>query len=110
MAWERLKNKYEPTSAPSLVMTERISRKSSLFKNEDPNAWIKTLEEFRINLEGMGSSMSDDHFMIHVLSTLTSDYELQMDLLEKRIENKENHFEVDKFREESKLRFEILST
>ena len=32
MAWERLKNKYEPTSDPSLVKTERLFRQSTLSK------------------------------------------------------------------------------
>jgi hypothetical protein len=32
MAWERLKNKYEPTSAPSLVKAERLFRQSSFSK------------------------------------------------------------------------------
>jgi hypothetical protein len=40
MAWERLKNKYEPTSAPSLVKTEILFRQRSLTRNEDPDAWI----------------------------------------------------------------------
>jgi hypothetical protein len=39
--------------------------------------------------------MTDDQFMIHVLNNLTSDYELHMVLLERRIENKENPLEVD---------------
>ena len=56
MAWERLKNKYEPTSAPSLVKTERLFRKSSLSKNEDPDAWITTLEEFRMKIRRHGIS------------------------------------------------------
>ena len=55
--------------------------------NEVPDAWITTLEEFGMTLEDMGSAMTDDQFMIHVLNNLTSDYELQMFLLEKRIGN-----------------------
>jgi hypothetical protein len=53
MAWETLKNKYDPTSFPSLVKTERIFRQSYLCKNEDPDALITTLEQFRIKLEDM---------------------------------------------------------
>ena len=30
MAWERLKSKYEPTSAPSLVKTERVRMKTQI--------------------------------------------------------------------------------
>jgi hypothetical protein len=43
MASERLKNKNEPISAPSLVKTERMFRQSSI------------LEKFRKKLEDMGS-------------------------------------------------------
>jgi hypothetical protein len=44
LAWERLRDKYEPNSAPSLVKTERMFRQRSLCKNEDPDAWITTIE------------------------------------------------------------------
>jgi hypothetical protein len=33
----------------------------------------------------MGSSMTDDQFIVQVLNSLASDYELQMRLLEKQI-------------------------
>jgi hypothetical protein len=35
LAWEKLKRKYDPISAPSLVKTERRFRESRLGKNED---------------------------------------------------------------------------
>jgi hypothetical protein len=109
MAWERLTNKYEPTSVPSLVKTERLFTKISFCKNEDPDAWITTIEKFRMKLEDMGSAVTDDQFMIHVLNNPTSDYELQMILLEQRIVNKENPLEFDELRKELNLRFERLS-
>jgi hypothetical protein len=54
------------------------------------------LEELRMKLEDMGSARTHDQFMIHVLNNLTSDYELEMALLEKRMGNNENMLEVDK--------------
>jgi hypothetical protein len=57
----------------------------------------------------MGSAMTDDHFMIHVLNNPTSDYELQMFLLEKRIGNKDNPLHVSKLRVKWNQRFERLS-
>ena len=36
LAWEKLKKKFEPISAPSLVKTERMFRESKLNKDEDP--------------------------------------------------------------------------
>ena len=47
--------------------------------------------------------MTDDQFMIHVLKNLTSEYELQMVLLEKRNGNKANPLEGDELREELNL-------
>jgi hypothetical protein len=109
MAWARLKNKYEPNSAPSLVKTERMFRQSSLCKNVYTDDWITTLEEFRMKLDDMGSAMTDDQFMIRMLNNLTSDYKLQMVLMENRIIDKENPLEVDELCEKLSLRFERLS-
>ena len=110
IAWEKLTKKYDPVSAPSLVKTERIFRDSRLGKNEDPEVWINTLEDLQVKLEVMGSSMTDDQFMIQVLNSLTGDYELQMLLLEKRIGNIENPLSIEELKEELSLRFERLST
>jgi hypothetical protein len=54
----------------------------------------------------MESKITDYQFMIHALNNLTSDYELQIDLFEKRIGNKENPLQADKLHEELNLRFE----
>jgi hypothetical protein len=60
LAWEKLKKKYDPISAPSLVKTERMFRESRLGKNEDPEIWISNLEDLRITLENMGLNMTDN--------------------------------------------------
>jgi len=62
-----------------------------------------------MKLEDMGSAMTDDQYMIHVLKNLTSDYELQMVLLEKRIGNKTNPLKGDDLREVLNLQLERLS-
>ena len=103
LAWEKLKKKYVPISAPSLVKTERMFRESRLGKNEDPEVWMNNLEDLRIKLETMGSAMTDDQFIVQVLNSLTSDYELQMLLLEKQIGNKENPLSIEELKEELNL-------
>jgi hypothetical protein len=40
ITWERLKNKYEPVSAPSMVKLEKQFRELSLKKSQDPEVWI----------------------------------------------------------------------
>jgi hypothetical protein len=54
LAWEKLKKKYDPVSAPSLVKTERLFRECKLGKDEDPQTWIMNLEYLRLKLEVMG--------------------------------------------------------
>jgi gag-polypeptide of LTR copia-type len=82
-AWERLKNKFEPVSAPSMVKLEKQFRTLSLKKGENPEVCITELEDLRIRLEDIGSIISDNQFMIHVLNKLTTDYDLQLALMEK---------------------------
>jgi hypothetical protein len=57
---------------------EKQFRELSLKKGQDPEIWITESEDLRVRLEAMGSSISDNQFMIHILNNLTSDYELQL--------------------------------
>ena len=54
MVWEKLKKKYQPTSAPSLVKLECAFRKSVLKDKEDPGEWTTHLEAMQMQLEKMG--------------------------------------------------------
>jgi hypothetical protein len=54
IAWERLKKKYEPISAPSLLKLEKQFRELSLKKGQDPEIWIAESENLRVRLEEMG--------------------------------------------------------
>ena len=108
-AWERLKNKYEPISAPSMVKLEKQFRGLALKKGQDPEVWITELEDLRVRLEDMGSSISDNQFMIHMLNNLTSDYELQLALMEKRVGDAEKPLTVEEIKAELSLCFERLN-
>jgi hypothetical protein len=46
MVWERLKNKFEPSSTPSLVKLEKQFRQCSLKKGQDQDIWITELEDY----------------------------------------------------------------
>jgi thermostable 8-oxoguanine DNA glycosylase len=41
-AWKKLKKKFDPVSAPTLVKTERMFRGSKFGRNEDPEIWKKS--------------------------------------------------------------------
>jgi gag-polypeptide of LTR copia-type len=74
IAWEKLKKKYNPISALSLVKIEIMFRESKLRKDEDPEVWITNLEDLCLQLEVMGSSMTGDQVMVQILNSLTGDY------------------------------------
>jgi hypothetical protein len=57
----------------------------------------------------MGSIILERQFMIHVLNNLTSDYDLQVDLLERRIGDVEQPLPVSKIRAELRLRYERIN-
>jgi hypothetical protein len=78
IAWERLKNKFEPISEPSMVKLVKQFRGLALKKGQKPEVWIIELEDLRVRLDIMGSSISENQFMKHVLNNLTSDYALQL--------------------------------
>ena len=67
LAWEKLKKKFEPISAPSLIKSERMFRESKLNKDEDPEVWITNLEDLCLKLEVMETSITDDHSSIKQL-------------------------------------------
>ena len=54
-SWDRLKNKYEPVSVPTLVKSEKQFRELSLKKGQDPEIWIIELEDLCVRLEAMES-------------------------------------------------------
>jgi gag-polypeptide of LTR copia-type/Zinc knuckle len=109
VAWEKLKDKYEPVSAPSMVKLDKQFRELSLKKSQDPEVWITELEDICVRLDDMGSSISENQFMIHVLNNLTSDYDLQLALMEKRIGDVEKALTVEEIRADLSLCFERLN-
>jgi hypothetical protein len=67
------------------------------------------LEDLRIRLEDMGSIISDNQFMIHVLNNLTTDYNLQLALMEKRVGDSEKPLSIEEIKAELGLWFERLN-
>jgi hypothetical protein len=81
-----------------------------LKKSHDLEVWITELEDPRVRLEDMSSNASDNQFMIQLLYNLTSDYDLQLALMEKRVGDAERPLNVEEIKDELSLRFERLNT
>ena len=88
---------------------EKQFRELSLKKDEDPEVWITQLEDLRVRLEAMDSIISDNQFMIHILNNLTSEYELQVAMMERRVGDVEKPLTIEEIRGELSLRFERLN-
>jgi Zinc knuckle len=80
-----------------------------LTKGEDPEVWITLLEDICVRSEEMGLEISENQFMIHVLNSLPTDYDLQVALLESRIGDEKDPLTVSEIRSELSLRFERLN-
>jgi gag-polypeptide of LTR copia-type/Zinc knuckle len=109
MAWGRLRYKFEPQSAPSLVKMEKQFRQCTLKKGQDPDVWITELVDYRMKLDELGSSISENQFILHFLNNMTADYDLQLAMKEKRFNDKMNPLTVDEIRDDFNLRFERLN-
>jgi hypothetical protein len=109
IAWKKLKSKYEPVSEPSIVKLEKQFRELSLKKGQDPEVWITESEDLCVKLENMRSCITENQFMIHILNNLTSDYDLQLTLMERRFGDADKPLTVEEFRGELNLRFERMN-
>jgi polysaccharide deacetylase 2 family uncharacterized protein YibQ len=104
-----LKRKYAPNTAPSLSKLHKQFYGAKLKKKVDPDIFITYLEDVRGCMEDMGSQMTDDQFMMHILNNLTKDYEMQVLKLEDRIGSSTNGLEIEELRDELSLRYERMN-
>ena len=76
IAWKALNTKYKPRTAQTRA---ELKLEFATLKHKDwtkdPDEWIDRLEELRAELEIMGSKISEEDTMIHILNNLPSQYE-----------------------------------
>jgi hypothetical protein len=95
--------------AKKLLGLEKQFRQFSLKKGQDPDIWITELENYRMRLEEMGSKISENQFILHILNNMTDDYDLQLAMMKKRVTDKSNPLTIDKIRDNLNLRFKRLN-
>jgi hypothetical protein len=57
----------------------------------------------------MGSCITENHFMIHIFNKLSSDYDFQLALMERRVGDTDKTLTVEDVRGESNFRFKKLN-
>jgi hypothetical protein len=62
-----------------------------------------------MKLEYLGSSITDNQFLIHILNYMTSDYNIQLEMMEKRVNDKVKPLTKDEIRDDLHLRFKRLN-
>jgi hypothetical protein len=92
-----------------MVKLEKQFRELSLKKDQNPEVWITELEDLCIKLKNMGSCINENQFMIHILNNLTSDYDLQLALMERRVVDADKPLTVEEVRGELNLIIERLN-
>jgi hypothetical protein len=62
-----------------------------------------------MSLEELGSSITDNQFILHILNNMKNDYDLQLAMMEKRVTDKYNPLTIDEIRDDLNLRFKRLN-
>jgi gag-polypeptide of LTR copia-type len=68
--WTILDDKYMPKTAASLTKLHQDFYAAVMLPGEDPNVFVAKLEFQRVLMEQLGSTMTDDQFMMHIVSSL----------------------------------------
>ena len=108
VAWNALKGKFAPQTAPTEIALYRKFYESKLRKGVDPDVWISQMEDTRMRLAEMKSTMTDKHFLMHLINNLTQEYEYTVALVEKRLDDVQNPLTLEELRADLNLRFERL--
>jgi hypothetical protein len=88
---------------------EKQFRQCALKKGQDTGSWITKLENYRMKLDELGLSIFENPFILHILNNLTADYNLQLAMMEKRLNDKMNPLTVDEIRDDLNLKFKRLN-
>jgi hypothetical protein len=62
-----------------------------------------------MRLEELGSRISDNQFISHILKNMMVDYEIQLAMMDKRVKDKSNSLTVNEIRDDLHMRFERLT-
>ncbi len=78
---------------------------------DDPDIWITDLESLRVKMNNVNisSKMSNMDFIIHILTNLPEEYEVAVDALKEKMQDKSNLLSIKTVRSKLKARFNSLS-
>jgi len=109
MALTRLKDKYAPKLTPRKLESCREFQVSKLKNsNQDPKNWITYLEGLRVKLKDLGSMMTNEDIIVHILKNLADDYKVQLSKLEEKLGSTTIPLTIDDVMAELHLRYALM--
>jgi hypothetical protein len=94
---------------PSLMKLEKHFGKLVWKRGQNPKIWIIELEDLHVSFEAVGSSISENRFMIHILNILNLYNELELGMMERRVGDVEKPLMIEDIQGELSLRYERLT-
>jgi gag-polypeptide of LTR copia-type len=91
---------YMPKTAASLTKLHRDFYAVLMLSGQDTNVFVVKLEYQRVLMEQLGSTMTDDQLMMHIMNSLPEDYSVLVSLLGRRIGHKMNPMTLEELRTE----------
>jgi hypothetical protein len=109
-AWDNLNNKYQPKTKAALTKLKSEFHKTVLGNRQDPDEWISDLERKRWRLKEMKAPVNDVNFLIHLITNLTEEYDMIVELYQDKIGNgQQDELKVEVLREASRNKFARLN-
>ena len=110
LAWSRLKDRYESTSATCKVQARKQFANCRLKYGQDPDIWIMTLERYKTRLhELFDTEMDDVDLMIHIINNMSREYDDMIDSLELQLGATHDTLDMKKLKEQLRSKFGRLT-
>jgi Reverse transcriptase (RNA-dependent DNA polymerase)/gag-polypeptide of LTR copia-type len=86
VAYLRLKNKYEPSTEPQLVLINKKFHSTTMKHNQDPDIFITDLEAMKTKMCDLGHKIDEKTLILHIMNNLTPEYATEVRFLEQRMQ------------------------
>jgi hypothetical protein len=89
-AWMNLKRKYKPRTVAEVTRVKRNYVNATMKKGQDPDSFIDYLEQIRIQMRELEMPVTDDEFIVDLMSKLSNEYENVIDKINNCIDSGDN--------------------
>ncbi len=113
LAIQRLDKKYQPRTGTQLVHLTREFHSMKLKTKQDPEVFITDLEALKLKLAASKHIIDDKGLILHILYSLTKDYDVEVKLIEHKmelLEAKKEEITIEEIRSQLSDKYEKLKS